>query len=280
MPTFDTPEPITAIVELPLGELRVVATARSDTYVEVRSAPADQAQADAVRIELVGNELRVTGAPLGLLQKLTPKTPGRSIEVEIALPTDSSLIADTTYGPVTAEGRLGTCKTRARYGDIRLEHAASVELAADYGQARVTGRVDGDADVAADHGGVRVAHVGGAATLRSKHGTIRADALAGEAQLIGTHQDIDVEAIEANARVRTAYGSARLGRVARGEVTMTSTHGRLEIGVAGTSAAWLDLDTGGRVSNALTSRDDPTGFSETVSVNARSRHGDIAIRRA
>ena len=41
----------------------------------------------------------------------------------------------------------------------------------------------------------------------------------------------------------------------------------------------FDVDTSGRVSNDLTPRDDPTGSAETVSVFARSQHGNIAVRR-
>lgn len=280
MPTFDTPDPITVTVELPIGELRVLASERADTTVEVRSTPDDRAQAEAVRVELAGDELRVTGPPLGILQKLTPKTPGRSIEVEIALPAGSALAVRSGYGGIHAEGRLGACTVHARYGDVRIEDAASATLAVSYGRARVTGTVDGDADLVADHGGVQVHRIGGTANLRSKHGGIRADEIVGEAQLTGGHEAIDVDVVEAGARVRTAYGSVRLGRVARGEVSLTSSHGRLEIGIAGTSAAWLDVDTHGRISNDLEPRDDPAGFVETVSVHARSQEGNIVIRRA
>ena len=70
-----------------------------------------------------------------------------------------------------------------------------------------------------------------------------------------------------------------MGRVARGEVSLTSSHGRLEVGIAGTSAAWLDVDTNGRISNDLEPRDDPSGFAETVSVHARSQDGNVVIRR-
>lgn len=279
MPTFDTPDPITATIELPIGELHVIASERADTTVDVRGTPEDRAQADAVRIELAGQELRVTGAPLGILGKLTPKTPGRSIEVEIALPTGSALSVRSGYGAIRAEGRLGSCTIHAKYGDVRIEDAASATLAVAYGHARVTGTVEGDADLVADHGGVRVHDIGGTANLRSKHGGIRADELTGEAQLTGVHGVIDVDVVQAGARVRSADGSVRLGRVARGEISVTSTHGRLEIGIADTSAAWLDVDTSGRVSNALTPREDPTGFAETVSVHARSQDGNIVIHR-
>ena len=54
MTTFDTPGPITATVDLPIGELHVVASDRTDTTVEVHSNVADRKQADAVRVpELV-----------------------------------------------------------------------------------------------------------------------------------------------------------------------------------------------------------------------------------
>lgn len=280
MPTFDTPEPIAVSVDLSIGELRVVASERADTRVDVRGAPADREQADAVRVELVGRELRVTGPRFGLLQKLAPRSPGRSLEVEVALPAGSSLHARTTYGGVSVEGRLGDCRAHSRYGDVRIEDAASADLTAGYGQARVTGTVAGDATLASDYGGVRVARVGGAATLRSTYSAIRADVLGGTADLAGGHGAIDVDEAQADLRVRTAYGSVRLGRVFRGEIGMSSTHGRLEVGVASTSAAWLDLDTGGRVTNDLTARDDPSGSAETVSVHARSREGDIVVRRA
>lgn len=279
MPMFDTPDPITATVELPIGELHVIATERADTAVDVRSAPEDRAQAEAVRVELVGQELRVTGPSLGILQKLTPRTPGRSIEVEIALPTGSTISVRSGYGGVRAEGRLGGCAVHAKYGDVRVEDAASATLAVGYGQARVTGTVDGDADLASDHGGVRVHRIGGSANLRSKHGDIRADEIAGEAELTGGYGAVEVDVMEAGARIRTTYGAVRLGRVARGDVSLTSSHGAMEIGIAGTSAAWLDVDTNGRVSNDLVPREDPSGFAETVSVHARSQDGTIAIHR-
>jgi hypothetical protein len=42
MPTFDTPEPISVTVELGVGDLRIVASDRTDTMVEVR--PSDAAK--------------------------------------------------------------------------------------------------------------------------------------------------------------------------------------------------------------------------------------------
>ena len=42
MPTFDTPEPISATIELAVGDVRITASDRTDTVVEVRPSDAVQ----------------------------------------------------------------------------------------------------------------------------------------------------------------------------------------------------------------------------------------------
>ncbi|GAA4941664.1 putative adhesin [Actinomycetospora succinea] len=279
MPTFDTPEPITATIDLPIGEVRVVATDRPDTTVEVHHSPADQAEAEAVSVEMLGAELRVQGRRLGL-RALRIRTPGRSLEVEIGLPSDSSVSARTTYGNIAVEGRIAGCRAQATYGDVRIEDAAAADLATSYGQVRVTGAVEGDATVSAEHGDVRVHRIGGDADLTTKHGGVHLDDAGGTVRLTGVHGDLEVDAAAGDVVARSAYGAVRLARVIRGEVSLTSTYGRLEIGVDPASAVWLDADTRGQVRNALEPRPSPEGFAETVAIHARSRDGDVVVRRA
>ncbi|MEJ2887021.1 DUF4097 family beta strand repeat-containing protein [Actinomycetospora aeridis] len=279
MPTFDTPAPITATIDLPIGDIRIVATDRPDTTVEVHHSPADRAEAEAIKIELLGDELRVQGRKLGLRALRIP-TPGRSLEVEIGLPTGSAISARTTYGAIQVEGRVAGCRAQATYGDVRLEDAGAADLATGYGQVRVTGTVEGDATVNADHGDVRLHRIGGDADLTTKHGTVHVDDAAGTVRVTGVHGDLEVDAAAGDVTARSAYGAVRLGRVMRGEVSLTSTHGRLEVAVDPASAVWLDADTGGLVRNALEARPGPEGFAETVTVHARSRDGDVVVRRA
>jgi len=278
MPTFDTPDPIALAVDLPIGGLHVVASERADTTVEVRSSPGDRSYADGVTVDLAGGELRVTGPKLGLRTLLVP-TPGRSLEVEIGLPTGSSLAARTVYGAVTVEGRLDHCRGQVSYGDVRIGDAGAVELTTSYGQVRA-GDVAGDATITADHGDVRVDRVGGTATVRSRHGAVRLGEVEGETRLSGSHGDMDVDHALGNVAARTAHGTVRLGRVVRGEVSLTSTHGRLEVAVDPGSAVWLDADTDGRVRNSLNPREGPDGFGESVSILFRSRDGDVVVRRS
>ncbi|WP_328308493.1 DUF4097 family beta strand repeat-containing protein [Actinomycetospora sp. NBC_00405] len=278
MPTYATPDPIAVTVDLPVGGLRVVASERADTVVEIHCSPGDRAYADGVTIDLAAGELRVTGPKLGLRTLLVP-TPGRSLEVEIALPAGSSLSARTVYGAVVVEGHLDHCRVQVSYGDVRVGDAAAVELATSYGQVHA-GDVAGDATITADHGDVRVDRVGGSATVRSRHGAVRLGEVVGETHLSGSHGDLDVDHALGSVAARTAHGTVRLGRVVRGEVSLTSTHGRLEVGVDPGSAVWLDADTAGRVRNTLTPREGPDGFGESVSILARSRDGDVVVRRS
>ena len=63
MPTFDTPEPISVTVEFGVGDLRIVASDRTDTMVEVRpSDPAKKADvtaAEQTRVEYAGGRLLI-----------------------------------------------------------------------------------------------------------------------------------------------------------------------------------------------------------------------------
>ena len=64
MPNFDTPQPITATVEISAGSVRLVATDRDDTVVEVRprdeSRSHDVKAAEQVRVDFKNGTLAVT----------------------------------------------------------------------------------------------------------------------------------------------------------------------------------------------------------------------------
>ena len=63
MPTFDTPAAISVTVELSVGDLRVNATDRTDTVVEVRPSDpgkkADVAAAEQTRVEYANGSLLI-----------------------------------------------------------------------------------------------------------------------------------------------------------------------------------------------------------------------------
>ena len=88
MPTFDTPEPVSAVLELVVGDVRITASDRDDTAVEIR--PSDESHepdvraAEQTRVEYSAGQLLVK-APRQRSLSLFGK-PG-SIDVTIGLPT-------------------------------------------------------------------------------------------------------------------------------------------------------------------------------------------------
>ena len=104
MPFFETPEPISVVVDISVGNVRVAASERADTAVEVRpSLEADKSDVEAAaqtRVDFSDGTLRVTG-PKRLFD-FSKRT--RSVDVTIELPAGSreeaELRACTVVGTV------------------------------------------------------------------------------------------------------------------------------------------------------------------------------------
>ena len=111
MPTFDTPEPISVTVELGVGDIRLVASDRTDTIVEVR--PSDDAKrsdvtaAQQTRVEYASGRLLIK-APKGWRQ-YTFRGGGESIDVQIDLPAGSHVRGEAGVAAFHCIGRLGQC---------------------------------------------------------------------------------------------------------------------------------------------------------------------------
>lgn len=64
-------------------------------------------------------------------------------------------------------------------------------------------------------------------------------------------------------------------------VTLETGFGELELGVREDTAVWLDVTSQfGSVRSHLDATDGPEPSDETVEVRARTRYGDIVIRRS
>jgi hypothetical protein len=69
--------------------------------------------------------------------------------------------------------------------------------------------------------------------------------------------------------------------VARGTVQLETSYGAIDVGVREGTAAWLDVSSvSGQVRNTLTTSEAPEKTEDTVRVRARTKHGNIDIRRA
>lgn len=275
MPTFTTPEPIRISLHIGSGRVTIVASDRDDTVVRVDpGSPA----ADRTEISYSGGTLVVrTPEPTGLNGIF-----GRSVPVDmtIEVPTGSALDASTTKAEITGEGKLGECELHTATGLVRL--ATTGELRANTASGRLTvEHVTGRADVSGSWGSVRVGEIDGAAVVKTSSGQVWIGHAARSVAIRTANGDISVDRADSDVTAKTASGNIRAGSITRGEVELTSSSGGIDIGIAEGSAAWVDTDTKtGHVRNHLTIQDGPDGFAEKVRVNARTRSGDIVIRRA
>ncbi|MEU5210440.1 DUF4097 family beta strand repeat-containing protein [Streptomyces sp. NPDC020742] len=278
MPHFDTPNPISVILEFDVGSARIIATERTDTVVEVQPANgaegADVKAAQQTDVTLSGGQLTVKGPKKRSLFGMNG-----SIAVTIELPAGSDIQGTSPVADYTCEGRFGDCRLKISVGAVRLDEASTVKLRTDHGIIRVD-RVTGEAEVTAG-GRIDVREIGGTATVKNSngetvlgevHGNLRSNSANGQISVGVAHADVDA---------RSANGDIRVGEVARGRVALEVAAGDIEVGIREHAAAWLDVRTKlGAVHNSLGSADGPEASDETVEVRARTALGDIIIRRA
>ncbi len=279
MPSFDTPDAISATAHVEAGSLQFVAGDRLDTVVEVR--PRDPKKDQDVR---AADQTEVTCAN-GVLTVRTPKQRyliGRTgtVDVTVELPTGSRLDVTGAWAQVLGEGRFGEVRVKTSSGDVRLDTTGPLRLTASHGSITVD-RVEGAAEVTSSSGSLRVGTVDGPAVLKNSHGTTTVGTATGDLRVSGANGDIDIARAEGSVTATTAHGALRVADVARGTVHLETSHGSIEVGIREGTAAWLDAGSGhGRVRNTLTASDSPGESEDTVEVRARTRYGNIDVRRA
>ncbi|MER7904986.1 MULTISPECIES: DUF4097 family beta strand repeat-containing protein [Streptomyces] len=280
MPSFDTPEPISATAHMEAGSLQFTASDSRTTVVEVR--PRDPRKDLDVR---TAEQTEVTCAN-GALTVRTPKSSlfglGRTgvVDVTVELPTGSRVDATGAWAQVLGEGRLGEVRVKTSSGDVRLDTTGPLRLTASHGSITVN-RVEGRAEITTSSGSMRVGLLDGPAVLKNSHGSTTVGSATGELRVSGANGDIEIRRAEDSVTATTAHGTLRVDSVCRGTVQLETNHGAIDIGVREGTAAWLDASSGrGQVRNALTSSDTPGETEDTVKIRARTRWGNIDVRRA
>ncbi|MFD9379875.1 DUF4097 domain-containing protein [Streptomyces sp. NPDC059999] len=279
MPSFDTPEAISVTARVEAGSIQFTAGDRLDTVVEVR--PRDPKKDQDVR---AADQTEVTYAS-GVLTVRTPKQRylvGRTgtVDVTVELPAGSGIDMTGAWAQVLGEGRLGEVRVKTSSGDVRLDTTGPLQLTASHGSITVD-RVEGMAEITTSSGSLRVGTVDGPAVLKNSHGTTTIGVATGDLRVSGSNGDIEIRRAEGSVTAKTAHGTLRVGEVARGTAQLETSYGAIEVGVREGTAAWLDVNSGsGQVRNTLTASQAPESTEDTVKVHARTRHGNIDVRRA
>ncbi|MGW9171379.1 DUF4097 family beta strand repeat-containing protein [Streptomyces decoyicus] len=179
MQKFDTPAPVSAVLDIPAGRIRFIAADRADTTVEVLPADAaksrDVKAAEQTEVTYSGGVLRIEGPPA----KNQLVGPSGSVEVTVQLPTGSRIEAKAASAELRGVGRLGDVAFEGAYGSVKLDETKRARLTLDAGDVSV-GRLGGPAQISTQKGDIHITEaLNGTVTLRTEHGEISVGAARG-----------------------------------------------------------------------------------------------------
>ncbi|WP_306933591.1 DUF4097 family beta strand repeat-containing protein [Streptomyces luteogriseus] len=179
MQKFNTPTPVTAVLDIPACRIQIIAADRADTAVEVLPANASKSRdvkaAEQTEVVYDDSVLRIK-APEAKNQILGPSG---SIEVTVQLPAGSHIEAKAALAEFRGVGRLGDVSFEGAQSAVKLDEAASARLTLQSGDVSV-GRLGGPAQISTQKGDLRIAEATrGTVTLRTESGEISVGAARG-----------------------------------------------------------------------------------------------------
>lgn len=261
MPGFDTPHPIAANVEVSAGEIRLVASDRTDTTVEVR--PRDESHSQDVKAaDHVGIDFR--NGKLSVVSRRGFSLPRRgAVVVDIALPSGSRPTVSTASANVDLDGEFGDCRFASASGHLTV--------------GTVVGKVK--ADTAS--GDITVNVLRGAAEVATASGNVWLDELEGAVKFRAASGSLRVGHLQGTLNAQAASGEVAVATAVRGDISAQTSSGEVAVGIAEGTAAQLDLHTSsGVVRNSLAPAEGPAEGDNTLVVRAATRSADVIIQRA
>ena len=259
--TFQTPTPIRLRVEVPKGRITVTAAETSETTVVLTAV-----HGDGLAREMIA-EAEIAQDGEDILVRIRRERRimfgwGGDVEAEIRAPLGSAAQLGTGAGRIETNGRLGAVEAQTGAGAIRLDDATEVK-------AR-TGA-----------GSISIAEVSGSAEVKSGSGKVEVGRVGADTKITTGAGDIEVGEAGDSAELFTAAGAVKVRRADHGRVRAKTMAGRVSVGVAKGSAAFLDVSTmSGRVHSELDAADAPSDGDKRVELIIRTMSGDVNLARA
>jgi DUF4097 and DUF4098 domain-containing protein YvlB len=280
MPTFSTPEPIPATIELAAGDVRVLASERSDTVVEVRpsnsSHEPDIQAAEQTKVEYTAAGLVVRGPK----QRNVGLRKIGSVDVTVELPAGSQIEAEAAIGALRFSGQLGKCRVKMGAGDVELDKVGPVDLHSGAGRITVD-QISGHAEITTGSGRLRVSQIDGSAVIKNSNGDTWVGEITGNLRVSAANGAVSVGRAAADVTASSANGDIRVDDLTRGSASLKTGFGEIHFGIHAGTAAKVDAYTRlGTVRNSLEAAESPEPSDEVLEVHAQTSFGDIVIRRS
>ena len=277
MPTLDTPGPITATVVVAGAQVRVTASDRTDTLVQVepidKTSPSDVKVASKTKVDFAGGQLSVKTTVSG-------DTNG-SVVITIDLPAGSSLVAYLAHSRVHADGSFGECELHMASGRVQLDRISALQANIAAGEVTI-GHIAERATIDGGAFAMRISEVKDTVKLSSSGaGQTWIGHASADLDLSSAHGGFDIDRADGSVTAKTADGAIRIGRLTRGQAELMNRTGNIEVGISEGTAARVDADSKrGSVRNSVPSQENPDTSDNKVTVHARTRYGDIIVHEA
>jgi Putative adhesin len=218
MQKFDTPGPISVILDIPAGRVEFAAADRAFTTVEVRPADASKARdvklAEQTTVEYRDGVLRIKASASVKNQVLGPSG---AVELKVELPAGSRIETTAASAEFRGAGRFGEVVLETQHGGVRIDEASSVRLITAAGDVSV-GCLTGPAQISTRKGDIRIGEaMRGTLTLRTEYGEIsvgaahavsaRMDAGTSYGRIDNALNNCDGAAAGLNIHATTSYGN-------------------------------------------------------------------------
>ncbi|MEU8438266.1 DUF4097 family beta strand repeat-containing protein [Streptomyces sp. NPDC029216] len=216
MQKFATAAPVSAVLDIPAGQVHLIAADRADATVEVRPADASKSRdvkaAELIEVSFADGVLRVVAA------EATNRLTGNSgfVDVTVQLPAGSSIEATLAAVEVRSKGRLGDVVLEAAQAQVQLDETAATRVTVQAGDVTL-GRLNGQAEISTQKGDITITEaVQGALKLNTQHGNISVgaargvsatlDAGTGYGRIHNALQNAEGAAAPLTIEATTAYG--------------------------------------------------------------------------
>jgi hypothetical protein len=232
MPTFATPGPVTATVEVAGAQVRVTASDRTDTMVLVEprnpASRKDVKVAGKTKVDLADGQLTV--------KTITPGDESGSVAITIDLPAGSSLAAYLAHSSVQVDGSVGQCELHMASGRVQLDRIEALRANISAGEVAIA-HISGRADIDGGAFAVRIGEVEGPVGITSSGGQAWISHAAADLELSSASGGFDIDRADGSVTATTASGAIRIGRMTHGQAKLMNGSGNIEVGISDGTAA-------------------------------------------